>query len=71
MKCDKCDKRAVWTYMPGDSNLCDDCVPRGCSCTEEPVDDTKPFEEWEWVKGKDKEGRFLSCCEWWEIENNN
>jgi len=34
MKCLKCNKNAVWFYMPGDDdqNYCDDHVPRGCSC---------------------------------------
>ena len=35
-KCFKCDKHAVWCYMPSQQNdgdyYCDDCIPRGCSC---------------------------------------
>lgn len=37
LKCCKCNKMAVWTYMPGDDteNYCDKHVPRGCSCQED------------------------------------
>lgn len=34
-KCSKCNKIAVWEYLPGGKRryfFCDDCVPRGCSC---------------------------------------
>lgn len=34
--CDKCLKEfAVWSYMPGDGDFCENCVPRGCSCNRE------------------------------------
>lgn len=41
--CD-CGKLAIWCYLPGfgkDINpyACDDCVPRGCSCNQEWVDE--------------------------------
>jgi hypothetical protein len=42
-KCTKCSELATWCYMPGfsdsdneeDDYLCDKCVPRGCSCTDD------------------------------------
>jgi hypothetical protein len=26
---------AVWSYMPGKEDFCENCVPRGCSCNIE------------------------------------
>ena len=41
-KCTRCGELATWCYMPGfsgreakDAYLCDECVPRGCSCTDD------------------------------------
>lgn len=59
IKCYKCNNKiATWYYTPCTNDiytnyLCEDCVPRGCSCNldEEnnmPVDDL---------------GRDLPCCE--------
>ena len=31
-RCDNCDAPAVWFYMPGDYQRCDEHVHRGCSC---------------------------------------
>jgi hypothetical protein len=31
MRC-PCGAKAVWIYMPGGTDYCDACVPRGCSC---------------------------------------
>ena len=45
--------------------LCDDCVPRGCTCNSYPLD-----EDWEntdpnnWQQELDEQGRELPCCEW-------
>lgn len=34
--CDTCSKEvAVWSYMPGSGDFCENCVPRGCSCNRE------------------------------------
>jgi hypothetical protein len=30
--CCICGKKALWSYMPGREDYCDNCVPRGCSC---------------------------------------
>lgn len=30
--CDNCQEKAVWHYMPGDQMMCEEHVPRGCSC---------------------------------------
>lgn len=48
----KCGKIATWLYMPGDDDwgCCDNCVPRGCSCVENEIDE---------------QGRKEPCCEWW------
>lgn len=40
--CCVCGKEAVWCYMPGGECYCDDCVPRGCSCN---VDNIQEFGE--------------------------
>ena len=64
--CD-CGKTAVYLYMPSNSKdknpyFCEDCVPRGCSCNWEhmenedaiqpPTDGTK----WKWIVIENKEG---------------
>jgi hypothetical protein len=57
-KCGVCNiKRAVWLYMPGGSRsnpfYCDDCVPRGCSCEWNHVEEFGPppadSSKWKWV----------------------
>jgi len=72
IKC-KCGKLAVWLYGPGDDRkehaCCDDCVPRGCTCNNYPID-----EDWEnvdpenWTPELDEQGRQYPCCEWWYDE---
>lgn len=58
-KCCKCDKTAVWCYIPGqegkDDYYCDDCVRRGCSCNIDPVT---------LVEDTDEKGRLFPCCEY-------
>jgi len=49
-KC-KCGKMAVWCYMPGygdnsSSYHCDDCVPRGCSCNVNFIDNLEKEENY-------------------------
>lgn len=51
-KCKSCNKIAVWFYMPGDSNYCDDCVPRGCSCNNHSTSEFIPSKE-EGLEGED------------------
>lgn len=68
--CDLCLKPAVWFYIPGSEQYCDDCVPRGCSCNEFPLDgnpeNTNP-ENWE--EEVDEKGRKLPCCEFLFVDN--
>jgi len=49
--------------MPRDDDACDECVPRGCSCNEEPKNG-----DWEnpdeMVEQLDELGRKFPCCEW-------
>ena len=54
-KCDICDSKAVWFYMPGKSQYCDNCVPRGCSCNI----DEETGEEM-----VDYDGRLFPCVEY-------
>ena len=75
-ECCICGKNATWSYMPGASDYCDDCVPRGCSCNLEPKPKFDYIETYEeephnpehWQKAKDDKGRELPCCEYWEID---
>jgi hypothetical protein len=54
-QCDKCEKIAVWLYMPGRGGYyCDEHVSRGCSCNEDENGNQM----------LDKEGRELPCCEY-------
>lgn len=68
IKCDNCNKLAVWYYAPEDHPndylqhnpfLCDDCVPRGCSCNL--IGSTLK-------QHTDEKGRLLPCCEYWNNE---
>jgi hypothetical protein len=53
--CNKCNKLAVWCYMPRDRvYYCEEHVPRGCSCMTD--DDGNPE--------LDEQGRELPCCEY-------
>ena len=68
----KCGKIATWYHMPAENEwaCCDDCVPRGCTCNDEPTqfeDEEKIIEnlpegiegkDWEWIE-KDKYWRNL------------
>lgn len=53
-KCDLCCSKAVWFYLPGTSQYCDTCVPRGCSCNID-IDGEEHF---------DTDGRKLPCVEY-------
>lgn len=62
IRCCKCGKIAVWAYMPGDGDdhyYCDDCVPRGCSCNVDNLDEF-PYARRE----PDDNGNML----WWSKE---
>lgn len=59
-------RRATWSYMPGIKCACDGCVPRGCSCTMEPIDgDCENEDPANWDYAMDDKGRKVPCCEWW------
>lgn len=63
-----CGKPATWAYMPGEEVACDACVPRGCSCNEEPVDgDPENSDPANWVEPVDEQGRKYPCTEWAEL----
>lgn len=81
-KCYECDKLATWSYMPATENftleetyLCDDHVPRGCTCNQtwEPIDGDKnngDESNWKMVSEiLDKNGKKLPCCEWQYCED--
>jgi hypothetical protein len=82
--CD-CGKIAVWCYLPGYSeggnpNSCDDCVPRGCDCSNHHLDneyerrpdvtDGVEGKDWKWLDEDvewthiDEKGREYPCCEY-------
>lgn len=60
--CCLCGKKAVWSYMPSNWSYCEDCVPRGCSCTRNYCDEqskldelyesppTDPNHKWKWLE---------------------
>jgi hypothetical protein len=68
-RCSWCHfRRAVWWYGPGEDLACDKCVPRGCSCNEEPVDGNPDNEDpSNWVEVVDPQGRKYPCCEWMQF----
>ena len=32
--CVICGKKAKWSYIAGDNDYCENCVPKGCSCQD-------------------------------------
>lgn len=67
IKC-KCGKLATWYYMPDEHEwaCCDNCVPRGCTCNDYPVDGNyENSDPKNWKQELDEEGREFPCCEWW------
>jgi len=68
--CSYCGIReSVWTYMPGSSNACDECVPRGCSCNAEPLPGKEESNDpADFVEPRDEKGRLYPCCEWMPID---
>lgn len=71
-----CGNKATWLYMPSYSGVqhndyyCDECVPRGCSCTYEPLDgDTDNTNPDNWAPALDEQGRERPCCEFFIIED--
>jgi hypothetical protein len=71
--CSYCKRRrATWSYMPGDEDACDHCVPRGCSCNlEYEGEELENCEEPKFYKEPlDDFGRRLPCCEWEPIRTN-
>lgn len=59
--CVICNKKAVWSYLCGIENYCDNCVPRGCTCNH----DENGKEE------LDEQGRKQPCIEYSEIDNSS
>lgn len=59
-RCFKCNRLALWYYVPTDERdqllhyFCDDCVPRGCDCR---IDSDTQLEY------VDAKGRLLPCIE--------
>lgn len=51
LKCSECGEKAVWEYTPSSRELgyCDNCIPRGCSCS---------------IGEIDEQGREYPCCEY-------
>jgi hypothetical protein len=43
--CVKCLAPATWIYMPSDGSFCDNCVPRGCTCHDDPSEPCVEFME--------------------------
>ena len=63
-----CGGPATWIYMPGDEVACDDCVPRGCSCQQEPRNGDWGSEDPDnWFDPTDDQGRKIPCVEWQEL----
>ena len=66
--CFKCEKPAVWSYMPGQESACDKHVPRGCSCNMEPKDgDWESTDLSNYEEPIDEQGRKFPCCEWMKL----
>ena len=68
--CSYCEQeKATWFYAPGREIACDACVPRGCSCNEEPLDGNYDnMDPANWAEPTDEMGRKYPCCEWMRID---
>lgn len=66
--CSECGSLAYWMYMPGGSGsieedvYCDECVPRGCSCNQEPF----TIQSMRWHK---EEGHNFKLGYWRNVSN--
>ena len=75
LPCFHCGKVAKWLYMPS-SELpdeqrwaCDDHVPRGCSCNDEPIDGNyENGDPSNWKQATDEQGRKFPCIEWFQLD---
>lgn len=67
---------AVWSLLSGDAYYCENCVPRGCGCQIEYVNEEFPNSpdnnliNWKWIEKDvcwcyiDEEGRQFPCAEY-------
>jgi len=73
IKCmdDDCYLPAVWCYMPSPcAYFCDNHVPRGCQCNEEPKDDNwESIDADNWHEILDDQNRRWPCCEYMYNKN--
>lgn len=77
-KCCKCNKIAVWCYLPTAIFYCDEHVPRGCYCNSRHIkeDGNPDNENFIWLDDNhtlyeylDEKGRRSPCCEYDYDEN--
>ena len=75
LPCFHCGKVAKWLYMPSSERpeeqrwACDDHVPRGCSCNEEPIDGNyENGDPSNWKQAVDEQGRKFPCIEWFQLD---
>lgn len=77
LPCFDCGKTATWLYMPSSALpeaqrwACDEHVPRGCSCNDEPVDGDYDNGDPNWKQATDSQGRKVPCCEWWPLQDDS
>lgn len=66
IKCSYCGiKPSTWINTVVEDYACDDCIPRGCSCTMYAVDgDNANYSISNWDYKKDKQGNELPCEDW-------
>lgn len=57
-------KPAIWENIMLKEYCCDDCVPRGCSCTLFKIKKNKKFSIENYYYMKDKFGQELPCEDW-------
>lgn len=77
LPCFVCKGTAKWLYMPSSNNItdeerwrCDDHVPRGCSCNDEPIDgDYSNPDPSNWKSPTDSQGRKFPCIEWFQLDS--
>lgn len=66
----ECESQKKYSEDNFNGFACEKCVPRGCSCNDEPIDgDWENTSDTNWLRPTDEEGREEPCCEWWYDQN--
>ena len=67
-KCSLClTSKAIWSHIFLRQKACNDCVPRGCSCTLKKIKNRSGLEIEDYEYLLDKNGNEVPCKDWEKI----